>query len=468
MRAAAARPASPHGSRGLPFRYHYLVWAPNSSGFQHLFTQIKPTAHHAFPWNRIDNTVCGWSPPSDLDLRDMRLRCKRFALLDFEKRQEGSLLRLLSAPPGTQRLLGAAMSATMEKKPSVRGVGPPVADEAPASPAGLGGGEAGAAVGVGAGGGGSAGGAAGGSGGDGAWEVFERPDGWLPRPTLSRDRFERFVQLVSSRMPLSVAWEEGGGAGQGGVGDAADAPTPRQPQSAGGGDRPVGGGNGGRSGGAGSGRRASFLDCTTVVDMTAPPSASGRTSRRMFMQLVYDSSASATQVWHLELRWLMCQGQQVEEIVKHCTRRARQAGLLLLQIPTDRRPRPFTPRALIVVPESLRKRAAEALCEEIGFVNEYAREGPERRWMHELGVAFVRPNVRGFSWLANRLLPSQAARAHSEKLLARFRTVCKALEFAELALLEPPPPPAAVPPAGSATPRPATPPGGDSDGASRH
>ena len=88
--------------------------------------------------------------------------------------------------------------------------------------------------------------------------------------------------------------------------------------------------------------------------------------------------------------------------------------------------------------------------------------------MHELGVAFVRPNVRGFSWLANRLLPSQAARAHSEKLLARFRTVCKALEFAELALLEPPPPPAAVPPAGSATPRPATPPGGDSDGASRH
>ena len=78
-----------------------------------------------------------------------------------------------------------------------------------------------------------------------------------------------------------------------------------------------------------------FLDCTTVVDMTAPPSASGRTSRRMFMQLVYDSSASATQVWHLELRWLMCQGQQVEEIVKHCTRRARQAGLLLLQIPTE-------------------------------------------------------------------------------------------------------------------------------------
>ena len=27
-----------------------------------------------------------------------------------------------------------------------------------------------------------------------------------------------------------------------------------------------------------------------------------------------------------------CQGQQIEEIVKHCTRRARLAGLLLLQV----------------------------------------------------------------------------------------------------------------------------------------
>ena len=33
------------------------------------------------------------------------------------------------------------------------------------------------------------------------------------------------------------------------------------------------------------------------------------------------------------------------------------------------------------------------------------------RWMHELGVAFVRPDVRGFSWLPNRLLPSQVTRS---------------------------------------------------------
>eukprot|EP00967_Tisochrysis_lutea_P032596 scaffold38552_cov30-Tisochrysis_lutea.AAC.9 len=50
--------------------------------------------------------------------------------------------------------------------------------------------------------------------------------------------------------------------------------------------------------------------------------------------------------------------------------------------------------------------------------------------MHELGVAFVRPHSSGFTWLPNRLLPSQAARGHSDKLLARFREVCKALEFA--------------------------------------
>jgi len=36
----------------------------------------------------------------------MKLRCKRFALLNFEKGQEDSLLRLLSAPPGTQPYVG--------------------------------------------------------------------------------------------------------------------------------------------------------------------------------------------------------------------------------------------------------------------------------------------------------------------------------------------------------------------------
>jgi hypothetical protein len=61
-------------------------------------------------------------------------------------------------------------------------------------------------------------------------------------------------------------------------------------------------------------------------------------------------------------------------------------------------------------------------------------------WMHELGVAFVRPDTRGFTWLPNRLLPSQAARAHSDKLLARFREICKALEFSSMGLLPTPEP----------------------------
>ena len=31
-------------------------------------------------------------------------------------------------------------------------------------------------------------------------------------------------------------------------------------------------------------------------------------------------------MWHLEVRWLICQGHRVEELIKHCARRAKQAG----------------------------------------------------------------------------------------------------------------------------------------------
>ena len=39
-------------------------------------------------------------------------------------------------------------------------------------------------------------------------------------------------------------------------------------------------------------------------------------ARRMFVQLLFDASASAEQAWHLEIRWNMCQGYKVEDLVK--------------------------------------------------------------------------------------------------------------------------------------------------------
>ena len=55
--------------------------------------------------------------------------------------------------------------------------------------------------------------------------------------------------------------------------------------------------------------------------------------------------------------------------------------------------------------------------------------------MHELGVAFVQRDKhgRGFLWSSSRLLPSQAGRLHSEKLLAQFREICERLEMAGVA-----------------------------------
>ena len=127
-------------------------------------------------------------------------------------------------------------------------------------------------------------------------------------------------------------------------------------------------------------------------------------------------------MWHLEVRWLICQvklqllgckltcsrlqphvptcpklqpyvlqsgvfyctedtvpsvlqGHRVEELIKHCARRAKQAGLLMLQIPTGRRPRPFSPPVLVPLPEALRGRAVLALREDLGFVCESDAHG---------------------------------------------------------------------------------------------
>ena len=47
-------------------------------------------------------------------------------------------------------------------------------------------------------------------------------------------------------------------------------------------------------------------------------------------------------------------------------------------------------------------------------------------------MAFVQADPQGqaFLWSANRLMPSQAARTHSEHLLARFSEICEDLELA--------------------------------------
>ena len=46
--------------------------------------------------------------------------------------------------------------------------------------------------------------------------------------------------------------------------------------------------------------------------------------------------AGREQVWHLEVRWLICQGHRVEELIKLCLRRAKQAGraYLLASLPS--------------------------------------------------------------------------------------------------------------------------------------
>ena len=101
-----------------------------------------------------------------------------------------------------------------------------------------------------------------------------------------------------------------------------------------GGDLSPGGTKGGGSAHA-QRTHSQLLDLTSVDDATkGTASGRGERPRRMFVQLLFDANASGEQAWHLEIRWTMCQSQKVEELSKCCARRAKQAGLLLLQVPT--------------------------------------------------------------------------------------------------------------------------------------
>lgn len=343
-----------------PISYHYNVCGPHGVGYQQAFTQIRPMSPHDFPWNRLDQLACGWD--CDLDL-GLKLRCKRFALLDFHEQLEDSLRKLLSAPAGTQRLLSAAMATSEHvlKTPPAPVSSSATSQGSPANPVP----HAAAAPNS---------------------KVSSDETGALPEPerdpdapTLSKDRFDRFVTAVKSRLPIGgrVQWVDTPAAAEpqssqastaGGMkmGSAGQSPAiGTSPQSS----RAVG--EGGIQLGVGGPRTHRCL-----VDMTSDEMASATGdqlgARRMFVQVLFDASASAGACWHLEIRWNMCRGDKVEDLIKYCARRAKQAGMLLLQVPTGRRPRPFSPPVLVPVPLGLQSRAVLELRTRLCFVRESA------------------------------------------------------------------------------------------------
>lgn len=417
-------------------------------GLRPLFEQIRPPTPFDFPFNRLDNIVCGWD--SELDLT-FRLRCKRFALLNFEDQSEDSFFRLLSAPAGTQRLMSAAIERSAAKdtatsQPQVdppeertfgmcrrRGVALCSYSCCPGSPIRL------------------------------VLVVLSRSGA----PVLHRDRFEKFLESVNPRLPLQgkVDWLSGD----------------QDP----------------------SNRRSTR---SILVDMT-PDVTDATLGRRMFIQVgedtlvrpvsdhrwlrdprslrdkvqvLFDATAGEDQVWHLEVRWNMCQGHRVEEIVKQCARRAKGAGLIFLQIPTGRW---NGLQCLHVALDAVSVHSSNDVCWQtpaallstgaIGAgrppacegdpcsvhsallcrrsLNQKRRALDARAWSrvctgglrsHRFEALFesplctdgrhspllqVDPQGGAFLWSINRLMPSQTARTYAEQILARFRTICEQL-----------------------------------------
>ena len=105
-------------------------------------------------------------------------------------------------------------------------------------------------------------------------------------PTLSSDRFSRFFAAVRPRLPIGdrVQWVDSTPGGQSNMGVG-----PRTHRhlldltSAGGG-------------------------ATDWDDSASDKADRNQVSRRMFVQALFDASASTDACWHLEIRWNMCRG----------------------------------------------------------------------------------------------------------------------------------------------------------------
>ena len=360
-----------HSKPGLrvtprPVGYYYYVCGPHSNGYQRAFAQICSTPPHNFPWNRLDQLVCGWD--CDLDL-GLKLRCKRFALLDFHEQLEDSLRTLLSAPAGTQRLLSAAMAIGENLKTSAStsatSVSPAntcmsnVSQPQPQLPSPM----VSASV----------------SGQEGPPELSRE----AKAPTLSRGRFDRFVTAVRSRLPIGdrVQWIDATSIRSHWPSEQSMQAEPKTQEG------PVAMHGREHCSTAADSQHHGFLEGRSEVtrthrhllDMTSGD-ASGEGGeqlggRRMFVQLLFDASASDDVCWHLEIRWNMCRGDKVEELIKFCARRAKQAGLLLLQVPTGRRPRPFSPPVLVPVATNLQPKAQFQLRTRLCFVRESSHVG---------------------------------------------------------------------------------------------
>lgn len=149
-----------------------------------------------------------------------------------------------------------------------------------------------------------------------------------------------------------------------------------------------------------------------------------QTDRYQWILLQYDEAFHPWCCFHIDIKWMMCTGSAVKEIVSHMQRQARQAGVTIIQVPSDRdlNRHPFRAPVHIQLPASLGV-DRHMLLTRIKFIP-FLHDGSQVVYMHRTGVAFLDVTDDGLTWSYNYTPVLQPLMADARALLQQLEDLC--------------------------------------------
>jgi hypothetical protein len=163
---------------------------------------------------------------------------------------------------------------------------------------------------------------------------------------------------------------------------------------------------------------------------------------RRFLHVSHDAAYDPNSCFHIELRWVACAGHMVKDFVQTMYRRARQAGLTLVQLPLKLLDDPFAAPTYVRIAgaDALPPGAVAVLQQELLVSNDFYPfygslpfAAPQRsgvssasaqRYVHASGLAFATVTGFGFQWWVNDVAVLQPMLNEALALRQQFSELC--------------------------------------------
>jgi hypothetical protein len=158
---------------------------------------------------------------------------------------------------------------------------------------------------------------------------------------------------------------------------------------------------------------------------------------RRFLHVSHGAAYDPNSCFDIELRWVACPAYLVKEFVQTMYRRARQAGLTLMQVPLKLLDEPFAAPTYVPITgaDELPPAVVAALQQELLMSNDFypffgtlpfSKGGGavEARFVHASGLAFASVTAAGFQWWVNDVAVLQPMLGDALALRHEFAVLC--------------------------------------------